>query len=630
LSGLIEIIIGGLMQGGVFAAIGLGFSLVYRVTGVVNLSQGAFCVLGAMAMYYFEVVFGWPTSISGAAAISAVTLFALVIGITAFVPAVFKLPLSSTLVLTAGLLTLFEGLALIIWGNQPYALPPFSGEAPIVFGELRVPTQGLWLAGGSAITIGSLWWLINRTTMGRALEAAAENANAARLMGIDVERMMLMSFALAAAIGALSGILVAPIAAMQFDSGRALSTSGFIAVAIGGIGTFAGAIVGGLVLGIAAQFAAFYVSSLFANSLSLVLLLVMLVWRPAGLFGIGPLRRTDVRVDSAIHRALVRLPGRVALSLGGGVLIVFAILPLLPMPSGVVSSLTISMIIFLAVLGLDVLMGYAGQVSLGQAAFMAIGGYAAAILATRHDWPPLAATLAAMAISVICALFLSLVTSRLRGHYLALATLSFGLLVDSLAIGLIDLTGGPSGLVGIPSFSIGDFEFDTSERVYWLALGLAALFVLLLEGGMRSGFGRALRAVRTDQFAAAALGIDVSAVKIAALCIAAALASLSGSLYAFQFHFLSPEMVSTPRSFEMIAMLVLGGESTLIGGLLGALVITMLPTVVQALAIYKTFVSGVLLVGVFLLLPEGLFGRLAIWMVRLSKRPVQATKNTPT
>ena len=171
------------------------------------------------------------------------------------------------------------------------------------------------------------------------------------------------------------------------------------------------------------------------------------------------------------------------------------------------------------------------------------------------------------------------------------------------------MTGGPSGLVGVPAFQVGSFAFDTPARIYWLALGLAVVLVVPLEGGMRSSFGRALKAVRTDQLAAAALGINVGRMKIAALCISGALASLSGSLYAFQFHFLSPEMVATPRSFEMIAMLVLGGEGTLLGGLFGALVITLLPTLVQSLAVYKTAVEGALLVATFLLLPEGIFGR---------------------
>ena len=133
-------------------------------------------------------------------------------------------------------------------------------------------------------------------------------------------------------------------------------------------------------------------------------------------------------------------------------------------------SLVIALILFIAVLGLDVLMGYAGQVSLGHAGFMAVGGYCAAILATSYGWPPVAAVIAALILSVLCALLLALATGRLRGHYLALATLTFGLLVDSLAVGLVDLTGGPSGLVGVPAFEVAGFSFDTPMRMYYLAL----------------------------------------------------------------------------------------------------------------------------------------------------------------
>ena len=136
---------------------------------------------------------------------------------------------------------------------------------------------------------------------------------------------------------------------------------------------------------------------------------------------------------------------------------------------------------------------------------------------------------------------------------------------------------------------------------------------------MRMQFGRALKAVRTDQLAAAALGINVGRTKVTAACIAAALGSLAGSLYAFQFHFLSPEMVSTPRSFELIAMLVLGGEGTLIGGLVGALALTMLPTLVEWLAVYKTAGEGALLVAAVLFMPEGLFGRFALFLSDLGR-----------
>jgi branched-chain amino acid transport system permease protein len=156
--------------------------------------------------------------------------------------------------------------------------------------------------------------------------------------------------------------------------------------------------------------------------------------------------------------------------------------------------------------------------------------------------------------------------------------------------------------------------------MYYLVLALSVVLVVLLAGGMRLGFGRALKAVRSDQLAAAALGVNVGRHKVIALAISAALASLSGSLYAFNFHFLSPEIVSTTRSFEMIAMLVLGGEGTLIGGFFGSLVLTLLPTLVQDLAVYKTAVEGAILVVIVLLMPEGLFGRIALWLERVAPR----------
>jgi branched-chain amino acid transport system permease protein len=137
---------------------------------------------------------------------------------------------------------------------------------------------------------------------------------------------------------------------------------------------------------------------------------------------------------------------------------------------------------------------------------------------------------------------------------------------------------------------------------------------------MRSGFGRALQAVRTDETAAAALGVNVARYKLAAVCLSAALASLSGSLYAFYFHFLSPDMVGAPRSFEMIAMLVAGGEGTLIGPILGVALLTLIPTMFQPFALYKTFAEGVLLVMCFLWLPEGMFGGIALWIERLTSK----------
>jgi branched-chain amino acid transport system permease protein len=224
--------------------------------------------------------------------------------------------------------------------------------------------------------------------------------------------------------------------------------------------------------------------------------------------------------------------------------------------------------------------------------------------------PPPLGIIAGMVLSLACALLLSVVTMKLQGAYLALATLTFGLLIDSLTVGLIDVTGGPSGLVGIPSLSFGPLVLATPRAMYYFVLVLIVVLILALTGGMRSSFGRALQAIRADQTAAAALGINVPRHKLAAFAISAVLASLSGSLYAFDFHFLSPDMVNTPRSFELIAMLIIGGEGMLIGGLPGAALITLLPTLFQPFAVYKTLAEGALLALTFQYLPDGLLGGL--------------------
>jgi len=615
----IQIVIGGLLQGSVFAVVALGFSLVYRVTGVINLSQGAFCIVGALMMYSLQVDFGFAAPIAFVGAVLGTGCYGLVLGAVTFVPALSRLPQSSLFVMTGGILTLTEGLLLVVWGSQPYALPPFSGEAPVEMLGIRVPTQGFWIAGATIVVIVLLWYLLSRTTAGMALRACAENRLAGRLMGIDVPRMTLASFVMSALLGGLGGIVVAPITSLEFDTGSFFTNFGFIAVAVGGMGSFAGVIMGGILLGVTEQLAAGYVSSLFANGLALALLLAVLLWRPNGLFSVAQ-RRQDVRDEQRIHRAIVRIEGKPGLAFA---LFAFALLMALPylFPArGILNSLVITGILYISVLGLDVLMGYAGQVSLGQAGFMAIGGYTAAILATKYGAEPIVGILAGMALSMVAAVLLSLVTVRLRGHFLALATLAFGLMVDSLTVGLDDVTGGPSGLAGIPSFSVGPVSFATPFQMYYLVAGIITVLVLVLHGGLRSGFGRALKSVRTDQTAAAALGVNVARYKLAAVVISAALGSLSGSLYAFYFHFLSPEMVGTPRSFEMIAMLISGGEGTLFGPALGAALLTLLPTVFQPLAYYKTFAEGLLLVACFLWLPDGMFGTGAVLLARLARR----------
>lgn len=611
---LIQIIVGGLQVGCIYALIALGFSLVYRVTNVINLGQGAFCLLGALGAYTMQTTFGWGLPASALAAVLFTVAVGTFVGYLAFVPGLSRLSNANMLMLSAGLLTLMEGLILVVWGSQPYAMAPFSGQEPISILGILVPTQEFWIIGATCFIIACLWYLIQKTSFGQALRACAENPVAATLMGVSVTRMQLFSVAGAALIGSIAGIVSAPAMSLQFDTGRLFTIQGFIAVAIGGLASFPAAIAGGLLLGIVSQVATAYISSLFSNAISLALLLTVLLFRPSGLIGARSVRRQDVREEPRVWKHVTRLSSHTKWAAGTVGLLIALLVPAFIPQGSVLSGVIIAAIFFIALMGLDLVMGYAGQVSLGQAGFMAIGGYTTGYMTTQLGVSPLWALLMGAALSLIAALLLSMITMRLRGLYLALATLAFGLLVDSCAVGLVDITGGPSGLVGIPGFSLGSFAFDSPVSMYYLVLTVNVAVLILLGGLMRSSFGRSLQAIRTDQMAAAALGIKVFRCKLIAFSVAAVLASIAGSLYAFFFHFLSPDMLGTQRSLELVSMLVIGGEGTLVGGLFGATLLTLMPTIFQPLAQWKTFASGTLLVMSFLYLPEGIWGSLARYL----------------
>lgn len=607
----LQIALGGVLVGAAYGCIALGLYLVYRVTGVINLAQGAFCVLAAMIAWSLQTAQGWAVLPSVLAAVAAMTAVGAAVGLLVFVPGLARLSNGNMLMLSAGVLTAAQGALQIVWGTQPYALAPFVAGEPLRGFGLTLPIQGVFVLATSGVAAVLLYLGLTRTGPGRRLRACAENPLAARLVGVSVAGMTLLSYTLAAGLGAIAGVVIAPTTSLQFDTGRLFTTQAFMAVIIGGLGSFSGAIVGGLLLGVVGQLATGYISSLFSTAITLVLLLAVLILRPSGLIRAGRVRREDVRDEARVHAHLTRLAPRTAW-VGGGVAVAAALgLPMVTGSGSVLSALVIALILFIALIGLDVVMGYAGQVNLGQAGFMAVGGYTAGYLAIQYDIGPVLGLAAGVLLAVACGLVLAVVTVRLRGLYLALATLAFGLLVDSFAVGLIDVTGGPSGLVGVPGFSVGSLDFDTPERMYYLVLGLDLALVVLLSGALGSGFGRALQAIRTDPLAAAALGIPVVRMKVVALGISAGLGGLSGALYAYFFHFLSPEMVGTGRSLELVAMLVVGGEGTLVGPVLGAVLLTLLPTVSQPLALYKSFATGALLVVFFLFVPQGMFGWLA-------------------
>ncbi|MGA7562251.1 MAG: branched-chain amino acid ABC transporter permease [Desulfobaccales bacterium] len=258
--------------------------------------------------------------------------------------------------------------------------------------------------------------------------------------------------------------------------------------------------------------------------------------------------------------------------------------------------------------GLNLIIGYAGQISLGHAAFFGVGAYVSALMALRvHFSFPLAA-LAAMLAAAASGLALGLPTLRLKEDYLAIVTLGFGVILDMVFLNL-DITGGPEGLAGIPSPSFFGLSFRPAGR-YLVLVALAVALVLILTWRLVGSYhGRALRAIRDDETTAQVMGINTSAYKVAVFTLAAALAGLAGSLYAHYITFINPESFGLHTSILILAMVVLGGMGSMTGAVMGAVILTALPEVLRQFQSYQDLIYGALLVGLLILRPEGLLGK---------------------
>jgi len=260
----------------------------------------------------------------------------------------------------------------------------------------------------------------------------------------------------------------------------------------------------------------------------------------------------------------------------------------------------------LLVVGLNLLLGYAGQISLGHAAFFGLGAYASGILTATYGVNPWLALLAGLAISGLAALLIGIPALKLRGYYLAMATLGFGIIVYIVLNEASHLTGGPSGLSGIPSLSLAGFPLNTARRLYlliWLAVGvILALSANLVE----SRTGRALRALHDTEAAAESLGVDTARMKLKIFIWSALYASLAGSLYAHTLNFIAPASFGFMFSIKLVTMVVLGGMASIWGSLLGAGVLTVLPEVLTAFHDFEVIIFGAILMVVMIFLPRGL------------------------
>ena len=293
-----------------------------------------------------------------------------------------------------------------------------------------------------------------------------------------------------------------------------------------------------------------------------------------------------------------------------GILFFLLLLIISPMISNNDYVLNIYIFILLNIIvvtGLNLLMGYAGQISLGHAGFVGMGAYLSAILTGKYMWNCWLAMVVAAVVVAFTAFLLALPTLKLKGHYLAMATLGLGIIIY-IFFNQLPITGGPSGFTGIPFLSIGNYQFTDYFSQYVLIAAITFFLVLFAFNLTTFRIGRAFRAIHGSEPAASVLGIDTYSYKIKVFVISAVYASISGSLYAHVVTFISPSSFYFNTSVGIVTMVVIGGMGYIWGGILGAALLTSLPEFLRFFEDYDIAIYGLLLIFVLLFLPEGLIG----------------------
>jgi branched-chain amino acid transport system permease protein len=283
LAQFLQFLYSGMTVGSAYALAALGFTIIYNTSGVINFAQGEFIMLGGMLAAIMAGA-GVPLPLAIIVAVIATAVVGLVMEKAVIEPAQ-NAEVVTLIIITIGASLTVRGLVQIWLGKGTHSLPAFSGDTPIMLLGASLLPQSLWVLGVTLAIVGALAWFFGRTLLGKAMLATSHNKLAAQLVGINTRRVLLLSFGLAALLGALGGILVAPITYTSYDAGIMLGLKGFVAAVLGGLGGGVGAVAGGLILGIAEAMTAGYISSSYKDAVPFVLILLILFFMPRGLFG---------------------------------------------------------------------------------------------------------------------------------------------------------------------------------------------------------------------------------------------------------------------------------------------------------------------------------------------------------
>ncbi|MBB4267931.1 ABC transporter permease [Roseospira visakhapatnamensis] len=583
-----------------------GLTLIFGVTRIVNFAHGSLFMLGAYGAWTFTSGLGWaahagPLGFWGGVLLSALAVAALgALVEVVLLRRIYQAPALFPLLATFGLALMIEDLVRLVWGPEDLLGPRAPGlEGAVTILGQKLPAYDLALIALGPMVLAGLWWVLHRTHWGVLVRAATQDRAMVGALGVDQSRLFTGVFALGAFLAALGGAVQVPREAVHHALDMQVIVEAFVIVVVGGLGNVVGAFLAAVLV---AELNAFGI--LLFPRIGLVLLFlvmaVVLVLRPHGLLG-RPEGETRAAVPptAGCWRPAGATGWAVGLALAG----LLALLPLVA--DAYVVSVAAEILIFaLFAASLHLMMGVGGMVSFGHAAWFGLGAYGAALAALGLGAPMAVGLVAGPLLAVAGATVAGWFCVRLSGVFLAMLTLAFAQIAWSVVFQWHEVTGGDNGLLGIWP----DRWASDPAAFYWVSLAVCGVAIALLRSIVFSPFGYALRACRDSVARAEAIGIDRVRVQWLGFVMAGGFAGLAGALYAYLKGSVFPEAMAIPVSIDGLVMVLLGGLTTLVGPVVGAVAYKTLAIVVSSWTDHWPLVLGGLIVLLVIAAPDGLAG----------------------
>lgn len=602
----------GLINGGFYALLSLGVALIFGMLHIVNFAHGALFMMGAfvawMLLEWGGVNYWW-----------ALVLVPIIVG-------AFGLAVERTLIrklyrvdpIYGFLLTL--GIALIIEGGFrqafgsvgiPYRIPS-ELRMGLDLGFIYLPAYRVWVLLMAVIGCAATWWLVERTSLGAKLRAATENGDLVAALGINVRRLVALTYGAGVALAGFTGVLAAPIYSVNPNMGSSLMVVIFAIVIIGGMGSILGSIVAGFSLGLIEALTKMVYPQGSASVIFVAMVFVLLV-RPAGLFGkstasTGTVSHASMPVFRAdLENSLAWGVPRIQLFLFAALVLLLLIAPVFLYPVLVMRFMCLA----LFACAFNLMLGYGGLMSFGHAAFFGMGGYLAAWFAKMHGFTPEVSILLGGAIGAIMGVAFGAIAIRRQGLYFAMITLALAEMVYFFCL-QAPFTGGENGLQNVPrGHVLGLWSIESDIAAYWFVLIVFAVCFLIILRTIHSPFGAILTGIRDNETRAGSLGYHVNAYKLMAFALSAGLAAIAGGTKSIVFGIASLTDVHFAMSGEVVLMTLMGGLGTVFGPVVGAFALVFIEYFLAQAGSLFSITQGIIFVVCVLMFRAGIVGVIA-------------------